>query len=344
MLWKLTKSSAACIAACLAFIALLPGAASAEPPKQLGIAFILSAGIESAWDGTLIDDIEAIKAERPHGLEIEYTHSDPLWGDEAAEAIRLFASTGQYGIIWAHSSYSDQVEAVKDEFPDILFVVVGSGNEGLGENVYWVYKRLHEPSYLLGVAAGRLTETDTIGVIGQFPSEDVNDQINAFFAGARSVNPDLTQRVAFIESWYDPAKTADFTNAQISAGADLVFPLVSSYRACETGGILCFGNYRDEVDRSPETIVASALLDWTPDLNWVIDAWWAHKAEGKPYDGNTAPRWFSMAEGGAALSDWNPKLDDRIPGDVKQEVADLEATIMAGDFEVPVDLSMPQSK
>ena len=149
--------------------------------------------------------------------------------------MELLAKSGKYQVIWAHSSYSDQVKALKDKYPDVLFVVVGSGNEGLGGNVYYDYKRVHEPSYLLGVLAGRMTKSDTVGVVGQFPSEDVNDQINSFFAGAKSVNPDVKRKVAFIESWYDPAKAEQFTNAQISAGADLIFQLAGSFETCEKG-------------------------------------------------------------------------------------------------------------
>ena len=43
--------------------------ADAGEPSKLGIAFILSAGIESAWDGTLIRDIERIAEAKPHGLK-----------------------------------------------------------------------------------------------------------------------------------------------------------------------------------------------------------------------------------------------------------------------------------
>ena len=70
-------------------------------------------------------------------------------------------------------------------------MVVGSGNEGLGGNVYWVYKRIHEPSYLMGILAGCSTKTNVIGAVGTYAYDDVNDEINAFFEGAKSVNPDV---------------------------------------------------------------------------------------------------------------------------------------------------------
>lgn len=329
-------------ATALATLTLFCANAYAEAPTKLGIGMILATGPEADWDATLLRDVETVAKAAPHGLEVTSKHVDGVEGEKAKDAMELLAKSGKYQIIWAHSSYSDQVKALKDKYPDVLFVVVGSGNEGLGGNVYFDYKRAHEPSYLLGVLAGRLTKSDTVGVVGQFPSEDVNDQINAFFAGARSVNADVKRKVAFIESWYDPAKAEQFTNAQIAAGADLIFQLAGSFETCEKAGIQCFGNYVDQGERAPASVVGSALISWQPDLNWVIDAWYDHAANGKAYDGNTSERWFSQAEGGSSLSAYHA-YDDKIPAEVKTEVKALEAKINSKELVIPVDLTVPTS-
>ncbi|MEM7224306.1 MAG: BMP family protein [Pseudomonadota bacterium] len=325
-----------------AVVLCVQGTAQADDPEELNFAIILSAGIESGWDGTLIQALERVKAKKPHGLDINWQYTDPLWGDDAGDAMRLFAETGQFDVIWAHSTYSDQVKKLKDEFPEILFVVVGSGNEGLGGNQYWVYKRVHEAAYLLGIIAGRMTESNTLGVVGTFPADDVNDEINGFFAGARSVNPDIKQKVAFIESWYDPAKAAEFTNAQISTGADLIFQLAANFEPCEEAKILCFANFQDDHGFSPTTIVSSAMAQWDPDVEWIVDEWWAHKAEGKPYAGNTEKRWFSMAEGGTDIAPYHG-LEGALPEEVKAEVAAAKAKILSGEVKVPLDVSAPKS-
>ena len=116
--------------------------------------------------------------------------------------------------------YSDQVKRIKDKYPNVMFVVVGSGNEGLGGNTYWVYMRNHEAAYLQGVTAGLTTKTGTVGFVGTFPADDVVDAANAYFAGAASVKPDIHKKVAFIESWWDPPMAREASTAQIAAGAD----------------------------------------------------------------------------------------------------------------------------
>ncbi|MRX34325.1 BMP family protein [Aminobacter sp. MDW-2] len=320
-----------------------PERAAAADPDKLNIAVILSAGIESAWDGTLIEALERAKVAKPHGLDITWKYTDPLWGDDAGDAMRLFAESGEYDVIWAHSTYSDQVKKLREEFPDILFVVVGSGNEGLGGNQYWVYKRVHEPAYLLGYAAGKLTKSNRLGAVGTFPADDVNDEINAFFAGAKAANPAVERTVAFIESWYDPAKAGEYTKAQIATGADLIFQLTGNFKPCEEAKILCFGNFQDQKLFSPSTVLSSAVAQWDPDVSWIVDEWWAHKAEGKSYQGNTDKRWFAMKDGGSAVVP-NADLQANVPAAVQTDLDALKARIMAGSFEVPVDVSDPKAK
>jgi len=314
----------------------------AQAPTELGIGLILATGPEAAWDGTLLRDVEALVAEAPYGLDISYKNVNGVWGEQAGDAMDLLAKSGKYQIIWAHSSYSDQVKTLQEKYPDVMFVVVGSGNEGLGGNSYWLFKRAHEPSYLLGVLAGRLTESNVVGVVGQFPSEDVNDQINAFFAGAKSVNANVKQKVAFIESWYDPAKAEQFTNAQIAAGADVTFQLVESFETCEKAGIKCFGNYVDHGATSPDSVVASATISWTEDLKYAIDQWYDYAANDTPYNGNETERWVSMADGGSGLSGYNA-FEDQLSGELKAEIAELSAQIVSGDLVVDIDLSVPTS-
>lgn len=323
-------------------VSLSFSADAAGAPTKLGIGLILSTGPEAAWDGTLLNDIDGVVAAAPHGLEISYKNVNGVWGEKAGNAMDLMAKSGKYQIIWAHSSYSDQVKAIQSKYPEVMFVVVGSGNEGLGGNAYWVYKRVHEPSFLLGVMAGRLTKSNVVGVVGQFPSEDVNDQINSFFAGAKSVNADVKRKIAFIESWYDPAKAEQFTNAQIAAGVDVTFQLVESFETCEKAGIKCFGNYVDHGATSPKSVVASALISWTEDLNWVIDQWYDHVANGSAYNGNVTERWVSMANGGTALSGFNA-YTDQLSDELKLEITELSAKIASGELVIPVDLSVPTS-
>jgi basic membrane protein A len=316
--------------------------AYANDPTDLNIAVVLSAGLESSWDGSLIEALERAQAAKPHGLNITWEYTDPLWGEDAGDAIRLFADSGAYDIIWAHSSYSDQVKNIKDDFPDLPIVVSGSGNEGLGGNQYWIYKRVHESAYVLGILAGSMTKTNTIGAVGTFAADDINDALNAYFAGARSVNPEIKQKVAFIESWYDPGKASEMTAAQISTGVDVIFTLAGNFKPCEEAKIVCFGNFADQSSYSPETVLSSTIANWDPEVSWIIGEWWNHETTGAAYNGNTDIVWHGMADGGTSIAPYHG-LEDSVPADVRALVDETIAKITSGELVVDLDVSLPHS-
>ena len=47
----------------------------------------------------------------------------------------------------------------------------------------------------MGEIAGEMTTSNVIGTVSTFPAEDTNDQINAFVAGARAVNPEVKHKI-----------------------------------------------------------------------------------------------------------------------------------------------------
>ena len=87
--------------------------AIADAPTKVKMAAILTVGPEEPWDGTFLKSWEKVRAEKPHGLEMnEPKFTEGVWGNAAEAAMRAYASQG-YDIIWAHSTYSDQVKKIQ---------------------------------------------------------------------------------------------------------------------------------------------------------------------------------------------------------------------------------------
>jgi basic membrane protein A and related proteins len=317
-------------------------APASKAPTALRIAVVTCCSLESQWDAQFLKALDRVKAEKPHGLDITYQVTDNTFGDDATPVIQNYAESGDYDIVWTTSTYSDQVEKVMDQFPEIPFVVQGSGNRGLGKNQFWSYMRVHEPAYLLGMIAGKMTKTNRVGAVGTFEADDVNDEINAFFQGAKDVNPDVKTTVSFIQSWYDPVKGAEATTAQAAAGVDYMLQLADGWEACTTKNIMCFGNFGDQNALAPDNVPNSTVAGWDPTIKWVIDQWWAHKAEGKPYEGNAEPKWFGMAEGGSDIGPWHG-FDQKLPKDVLDMVNAKRQEILDGKFKLPLNVETPKS-
>ena len=315
---------------------------AAAGPTVLNAVVITCCSLESQWDASFLKALDRVKALKPHGLEIKYEVTENTWGDDAIKVARNYLDTAPRDIVWLTSTYSDQVEKMMDDYPETIFVVHGSGNRGLGKNQYWVYMRVHEAAYLLGMMAGKLTKNNKVGAAGTFAYDDVNDEVNAFFQGAKDVNPEVKGTVSFIESWFDPVKGNESTTAQAAAGVDWVLQMADGWEACATKDIMCFGNYGDQNPLAPNNVPNSTMALWDPSIQWVIDEWWAFKTEGKPFSGNAEPRWFTMAEGGSDIGEWYT-LNGEIPQDIIDLVMAKRQEILNGTFTVPLNIETPKS-
>ena len=317
------------------------GLAQAQDPTKLKIAGILSEGKEAPWETSFINSMNRVIAAKPHGLDIEINYTENV-SDNAEQVFRTYAETGEYDILFGDATYADAIDKLKDEFPNTMFVMSGSGNRGLGGNAYWIFIHAHEPAYVMGQIAGKLTKSNVVGAVSQFPADDTNDQINAFFAGAKDANPKVQQKITFIQAWFDPTKSNEAASAQIAAGADMIYQMSSAFEVCEERGIGCFGNYVDMSKVAPKSIVASTIVKWDPHINWIIDQWWKTKKTGAKLDAPTQPKWLTCKEcyGDIVI---NPAWEAKIPDAVKKLAADSSQALQSGQKQIQLNLNEPKS-
>ena len=88
--------------------------------------------------------------------------------------------------------------------------------------------RYYEPSYLAGMVAGAMTKTDTIGYVSSFPLPAVLQIINGFTLGAQAMNPGVKVKVIEVNSWYDPGREREATDALYAQGVDIVAHVTDS--------------------------------------------------------------------------------------------------------------------
>ena len=309
-------------------------AAEEDSLTDLDIVMLLASVREEPWYATLIDTIDQAAERRIHGLDISLDVLENIPYADGERVIRELAAGGRYEMIIAHSTYSDAVDAVNDDYPDIAFVFSGSGNDPVGGNAYWIDASVHEPAYLAGIIAGAMTETDRISAVAAFPSPNVNAPLNAWIAGARSVNPGVEHTVAYIESWFDPAEAKESAAAQIAAGSDMVY--AESFgvfeAVAEAEGVYTFGHFADQLGFVPQVLTSSAAV-WDPAFRTVLDAWWDHRAEGKPYDAPMESIVYSMADGGSDIGE----ISDQVPAEVRIAVEEAREDIIAGRLRVEFD-------
>jgi simple sugar transport system substrate-binding protein len=182
--------------------------------------------------------------------------------------------------------------------------------------------RTYEGAYMLGVVAGKMTQGNKLGIVASFPIPEVIRNINAFTLGARSVNPQATTRVIWLNSWFDPGKEREAALALISQGCDVLMQNVDSPAVVQTAlekGVFAFGWNSDMTKFGGKAQLAASILDWGVIYKKVL----ADVAAGQWKSGDI---WWGVKEGSVNIDHFGPA----VPDDVKKLAEERRDGIRAG--------------
>jgi basic membrane protein A len=211
------------VCAALALLTSNPAAAQDKPVLTVGAIYVGSVN-DYGYNRAMKDGLEVMKKNIP-GLKLIEAENVP----ETAESERIMEGMIQQGakLIFA-TSFGHQQFAfnLAKTHPDVDFEHAGgwmqAGNFG---NFFGATQAAW---YAMGVAAGKMTKSDTLGFVVGVPIGYALGNVNAFEMGARSVNPKVQTRVVVTGGWADKAKEAAAANALIDQGADVVTMHVDS--------------------------------------------------------------------------------------------------------------------
>jgi basic membrane protein A and related proteins len=226
------------IAALLLMVFASP--AAAESKLTVGAIYVGSIN-DYGYNRSMHDGLMAMKAAIP-GVTVLEAENVP----ETAEAERVMEGMIQQGakLIFA-TSFGHQQAAfdLTKKHPDVDFEHAGGWM--LAQNFGNFFADTQAAWYPMGVAAGLMTKSNTLGFVVGVPIGYAIGNVNAFALGARSVNPKAQVRVVVTGSWSDQAKEAAATNALIDQGADVVAMHVDSpatvIRVAESRGVYSIG-------------------------------------------------------------------------------------------------------
>jgi basic membrane lipoprotein Med (substrate-binding protein (PBP1-ABC) superfamily) len=306
-------------------------AAEAEPLVVFGA---YATAIEEPWDGV----IHSALTKAQEAGQITYTFADDIgYSGDMERILREVAEESQPDIIFGDAFGNEEAaRRVAADYPEIAFVF-GSGG-GPAEPNFSVFDNwIHEPAYLSGMLAGGLTENNIIGVVGGFPVPEVNRIVNAFIAGAESVNPEVDVKTTFINSWFDPAAAKEAALAQVDAGADVLFAeRFGVIEAAAENGLYAFGNMSDQTELAPENVVSGPVWNMEPTVQYILN-----QVGGGTYTAQDLKDFSMVAKGGASLAPVNEGVSGGIPADLIEQVKAKEAEIISGLFRVDIAEAQP---
>jgi len=308
-----------------------------EAPIEFSSLLVFGAyatAIEEPWDGVIHNALLAAQA----ADRIRYEFTDDIgYAGDMERILREVAEEKKPAIIFGDAFGNEEaVRRVAGDYPEIAFVF-GSGG-GPAEPNFSVFDNwIHEPAYLSGMLAGGLTQTNVIGVVAGYPVPEVNRIVNAFIAGATSVNPDVNVITTFINSWFDPAAAKEAALAQIDANADVLFAeRFGVIEAAVENNLLSFGNMSDQTSLGPTSVVSGPVWHMEPTVDYIIN-----QVVGGTYTAQDLKDFSMVAKGGATLAAINTAVAGGVPQELIDMVTAKEAEIKSGLFRVDIDEAPP---
>ncbi|MFH0801154.1 MAG: BMP family protein [bacterium] len=297
----------------------------------LKVAAIFATPVEEPWDNVIYQALKAAEAKNKISLDMAENTGYP----DFERILREYSGRG-YDVIFGDAFGSEAVvRRVAGEFPNVHYVF-GSGLAPQLPNLAVFDDWIHEPAYLCGLIAGKLTRTNEIGVVGGHPVPEVNRIINAYMAGAREVNPKVKIRLTFINSWFDPHKAKEAALAQIENGVDLIYAeRFGVIEAAREKSILAFGNLTDQNKLAPATVLTGPVWDMKPLVFHILKL-----VKDKKFTAMDFREWTMMARGGASLAPFHG-LKKKMPPDLVKLVSGKTADIKAGRFRVVINEAVP---
>lgn len=196
------------------------GLAMAQP--LVGVAFDAGGKSDrsfnqSTWEG-------AERAAKELGAEIyDFEPRDP---SQVPQGVRGFAAEDFDLVIGVGFANEPAVTTVAREFPDVNFAVIDAVSP-VKENVASINFREEEGSYLVGYAAGKLSQTGVVGFVGGMDTPLIHKFEAGYRAGIQAACPDCELVSAYVgntpSAWNDPGRAKEITRAHFSRGADIIF-------------------------------------------------------------------------------------------------------------------------
>ena len=285
--------------------ALIAGGSFAAEKTKVGFVYVGPIG-DHGWSYEHNQGRLAI--EKEFGDKVETTYVEKVSeGPDATRVIQQLARGGHDVIFTTSFGYMNPTLKVAKQFPKIKFEHATGFKRAANVSTY--SGRFYQGRTVIGLIAGKMTKTNTIGYIASFPIPEVVRGINAAYLAAKSVNPDVKMKIVWVSTWFDPGKEADAAKALIDQGADILMQHTDSPAAmqiAEARGVHAFGQASDMIKFGPKAQLTAIIDDWGPyyiaRVKAAMDGTW-----------KSQDTWDGFKPGMVVMA----KLSDAIPADIQ---------------------------
>lgn len=210
---------------------------------------------QGAWEG--LQEL----ASKNSNFEVHYLES--ATDADYASNIQNFLDEEYDLIICVGFMLADATKAAAEANPEQNFAIVDDASIDL-PNVACLMFSQEQASYLVGIVAGMMTETNNVGYVQGMVNPNMNLFGIGFVSGVKSVNPDATVQQYNANSFGDAAVGSTAAVNMITNGADIIYHAAGGtgggvISACQENGIYAIGVDSDQAHIAPDTVITSAM-------------------------------------------------------------------------------------
>lgn len=166
----------------------------------------------------------AKKAAKDLNVKLDYVEPREIAEYEGYQ--RDFAGTGEYDIIVCIGfDQAPILDNVAKDYPSQNFAVVDAVATGANNVASLVFNDWEE-AFLCGVVAGKMTETNTVGIEGGMDIPLIHRFVQGFRQGALWANPKMDNEdvlVRYVGAWNDPTTGKSLAKEMYNEGADIIY-------------------------------------------------------------------------------------------------------------------------
>ncbi len=284
---------------------------------------------QSSWAGLQ-------RAEEELGITVSYLESKT--DADYSTNIEAFVDEGYDLIICVGFMLANATREAAETYPDQKFAILDDSSCSDLDNVACLMFEQAQASYLVGVVAGMMTESNTCGFVIGNNTEVMNQFGYGYIAGILDTNEEAKVLQYNANAFGDTAVGKTAAVDMITKGADVIFHAAGGtgsgvIEACKENNIWAIGVDSDQSYLAPENVITSAMKR-VDNASYQV----SQSVLNGTFEGGIQV--FSLEDGGVDIA----PTDTLLPDEVKTAVQEVKEKILSGEIVVPEDKESFEAK
>ena len=309
---------------CMMF-ALCATASAADAKVKVGMVTDVGGVNDKSFNQLAWEGLQALD---PDAFEVNYLESKT--DADYQTNINTFIDEDYDLIITVGYMLADATREAATDNPDQKFAIVDDSSCADLENVACLMFAQEECSYLVGLVAGSVTKSNTVGYVQGMVSEPMNLFGIGYITGVLEACPEATVLQYNANNFGDIAGGNTAAKDMITKGADVIYHAAGGtgngvMNACDEAGIYGIGVDKDQrVELGLECIITSAMKRVDVACQDISKA-----VKDNAFEGGV--HLYNLANDGVGIA----PTTDVVPAEVLEKVEAAKKAIIAGEKTIP---------